>query len=78
MTKEELWKIYITKNPSFEGDGKVTMPAKQLKKFFDQTYDAGYEQRGIEEKSHHYNCKDNRKNENKMPDMFKDIFKGFQ
>jgi hypothetical protein len=39
MTKEELWKIYSKKNPSFNGDGNVTMSAKGLRKMFDTTWE---------------------------------------
>lgn len=42
MTKNELWRIYVKKNPSFEGDGNVTMSAKGLRKFFDTTWDTAY------------------------------------
>jgi len=39
MTKEELWKIYSKKNPSFNGDGNVTMSARGLRKMFDTTWE---------------------------------------
>ena len=39
MTKEELWKVYTNKNPSFNGRGNVTMSAKGLRKLFDTTWD---------------------------------------
>jgi len=39
MTKEELWKVYSNKNPSFEGSGNVTLSAKGLRKLFDTTWD---------------------------------------
>ena len=39
MTKNELWEIYCTKNPSFEQDGKVTMSTKGLRKLFETTWD---------------------------------------
>jgi len=39
MTKEELWKIYSKKNPSFNSDGNVTMSAKGLRKMFDTTWE---------------------------------------
>ena len=42
MTKNELWRIYVKKNPSFEGDGNVTMSAKGLRKLFDTTWDTAY------------------------------------
>jgi hypothetical protein len=42
MTKNELWRIYVKKNPSFEGDGNVTMSARGLKKLFDTTWDTAY------------------------------------
>ena len=39
MKKSQLWKIYVAKNPSFAGDGNVTMSARGLRKLFDQTWD---------------------------------------
>ena len=42
MTKNELWKIYVKRNPSFEGDGNVTMSAKGLRKLFDTTWDTAF------------------------------------
>ena len=42
MTKNELWRIYVKRNPSFEGDGNVTMSAKGLRKLFDTTWDTAY------------------------------------
>ena len=42
MTKNELWRIYVKKNPSFDGDGNVTMSAKGLRKLFDTTWDTAY------------------------------------
>ena len=39
MKKSRLWKIYVAKNPSFAGDGNVTMSARGLRKMFDQTWD---------------------------------------
>jgi hypothetical protein len=39
MTKEQLWKIYSRKNPSFNGDGNVTMTARGLRKLFDTTWE---------------------------------------
>ena len=42
MRKSELWRIYVKKNPSFEGDGNVTMSARGLRKLFDTTWDTAY------------------------------------
>jgi hypothetical protein len=42
MTKEKLWKIYVRKNPSFDGAGSVTLSAKGLRKMFDTTWDIAY------------------------------------
>jgi hypothetical protein len=39
MTREQLWKIYCDKNPSFAGEGNVTMSARGLRKLFEQTWD---------------------------------------
>lgn len=57
MTKEELWKVYSNKNPSFNGRGNVTMSAKGLRKLFDTTWDVamydGEEESEDEPRSHH-------------------------
>ena len=42
MKKSQLWKIYVAKNPSFAGDGNITMSARGLRKLFDQTWDYAY------------------------------------
>lgn len=39
MTKKELWKIYCKRNPSFDGDGNVTMSAAGLRKMFETTWE---------------------------------------
>jgi hypothetical protein len=38
MTKRELWKIYTARNPTFDGEGTVTMTAAGLRKLFDTTW----------------------------------------
>jgi hypothetical protein len=42
MTKERLWKIYTDRNPSFDGDGNVTLSAKGLRKLFETTWEVAY------------------------------------
>jgi hypothetical protein len=44
VKKSQLWKIYVAKNPSFAGDGNITMSARGLRKLFDQTWDLAYEE----------------------------------
>ena len=39
MTKRELWKIYSKRNPSFDGEGTVTMTAAGLRKMFETTWE---------------------------------------
>jgi len=55
MTKERLWKIYTDRNPSFDGDGNVTLSAKGLRKMFETTWEVAYydgeESEGIESES---------------------------
>ncbi len=51
MKKSQLWKIYTAKNPSFAGDGNITMSARGLRKLFDQTWDYAYHE-GEEENEH--------------------------
>lgn len=43
MTKERLWEIYTSRNPSFLTDG-ATLSAAGLRKFFDQTWDSAHDQ----------------------------------
>lgn len=42
MTKKQLWAVYTAKNPSFDGDGNVTLSAAGLRKMFDQTWDIAF------------------------------------
>jgi hypothetical protein len=42
VKKSQLWKIYVAKNPSFAGDGNITMSARGLRKMFDQTWDLAF------------------------------------
>ena len=44
MTREELWSTYCKRNPSFAGDGEVTMSARGLKKLFEHTWDQAQQQ----------------------------------
>ena len=39
MTKKELWKIYSKRNPSFDGEGNVTLSATGLRKMFETTWE---------------------------------------
>jgi len=39
MSKEDLWKTYTERNPSFDGDGMVTLSARGLRKLFEQTWE---------------------------------------
>ena len=39
MTKKELWKIYSKRNPSFDGEGNVTLSAAGLRKLFETTWE---------------------------------------
>jgi hypothetical protein len=49
MKKSELWKAYVAKNPSFAGNGNVTLSAAGIRKLFDQTWDIAYEEGEPEE-----------------------------
>jgi hypothetical protein len=71
MTKEQLWKIYSRKNPSFDGDGNVTMTAKGLRKLFDTTWEIAMydgEEEPVEKTSHSF------QQESASLDMLKSIF----
>jgi hypothetical protein len=54
MTKKQLWAVYTAKNPSFDGDGNVTLSAAGLRKMFNQTWDIAFEQ-GEDEIDEDYN-----------------------
>lgn len=41
MSKEELWEIFVKKNPQFLTHGANFSPAG-VRKFFEQTFDQGY------------------------------------
>ena len=47
MTKSDLWKQIAARNPSFDGDGNITMSAAGLRKLFglvwDRAHDDGFE-----------------------------------
>lgn len=43
MNIKELWDLYVSKNPHFERDEKITLRREMLRKMFDQTYYAGFE-----------------------------------
>jgi hypothetical protein len=40
MTRSQLWKIYTDRNPSFAGDGNVTMTARGPRKMFETTWES--------------------------------------
>ena len=42
MTKPELWAAITAKNPSFNGEGSVTLSASGLRKLFELTWDKAY------------------------------------
>jgi hypothetical protein len=71
MTKAELWAFYVSKNPSFEADGWVTLTPTGLKKLFDQTWDVAH-QAGMA------NGKAFQEHQNSMKkDPLNDLMKGF-
>lgn len=71
MTKQELWDSYVSRNPSFHGDGNITMTAAGLKKFFDQTYNKGFERGKQVATAFSDKCCGNT---SKVENPFKDIF----
>jgi hypothetical protein len=43
MSRDELWRKFAERNPSFDGEGSVTLSARGLRKLFRQTWDFAYE-----------------------------------
>ena len=74
MTKRELWNKYVERNPSFDGDGNVTLSARGLRKMFDQTWDIAFEFGETEFGEMNEKPYIPKKNV-EMPDFFKQIFK---
>ena len=70
MTKNELWNIYVKRNPSFNGKGNVTMSANGLKKLFDTTWDTAF-YKGEEEDE---NIEHNFQQQSSSVDMLRSIF----
>lgn len=70
MTKNELWNIYVKRNPSFNGNGNITMSAKGLKKLFDTTWDTAF-YKGEEEDE---NIEQNFQQQSSSVDMLRSIF----
>jgi hypothetical protein len=68
VKKSQLWKIYVAKNPSFAGDGNITMSARGLRKLFDQTWDFAFHE-GEDEIEHAPNV-----SESKSVDDLRKIF----
>jgi len=43
MKREELWKVYIKKNPKFiQEDAQITFTTKGLRQFFERTFDSAF------------------------------------
>lgn len=44
MNKDELWRTYVKKNPSFakEDSTEVKLTARGMRKFFDQTWEHAF------------------------------------
>lgn len=70
MTKNELWNIYVKRNPSFNGNGNITMSANGLKKLFDTTWDTAF-YKGEEEDE---NIEQNFQQQSSSVDMLRSIF----
>lgn len=41
MTQSELWAKFVERNPSFDGEGMVTLSSRGLRKIFDQAWQRG-------------------------------------
>jgi hypothetical protein len=73
MTKKQLWAAYTAKNPSFDGDGNVTLSAAGLRKMFNQTWDIAFEQ-GEDESDEDYSPPLRASGGLNSLDMFKQMF----
>ena len=74
MNQQELWELYVRKNPEFETANKVSISTSSLKKMFNQTFAQGVKHGKTIESVRP-------KVENNIPktsnaDYVKDLFKG--
>lgn len=69
MKKEALWAAYVSKNPSLNGSGNVTLSAAGLRKMFNQTYDKGHEQGYANGKAYE------KMNKEEPKDIFSEMFR---
>ena len=74
MTKQELWNLYLEKNPSFEEKG-CTLSAKAIKALFEQTYDMGHKEGLANGKIIGAMRGEDSDGSNWSSDLFKDLFK---
>lgn len=78
MNRDQLWTHYASRNPSFDGEGNVTMSAAGLRKMFDQTWEKAHEQgfaNGQSWEQNQQKMRDNKKSASPMSDLFNDLFK---
>ena len=55
MTREELWQIYVRKNPALLA-ANVSFSAAGIRKFFDRTFDIALEEGEFDEDQKHPNA----------------------
>ena len=55
MTREELWQIYVRKNPALLA-ANVSFSAAGVRKFFDRTFDIALEEGEFDEEQNHLNA----------------------
>ena len=73
MTRIELWVIYCKRNPQFlDEEAKITLTARGLKKFFDQTWEEAHSQGVANGRAL---AAQEKPKDNGMGDLFKDMFK---
>lgn len=78
MTRDELWGIYVSKNPSFGKDGNITLSTNGLKRLFEQTWDLAYGEGAKQARGgisrHHEGVPDPTSHGQNPMNIFKDIF----
>lgn len=82
MTKDELWAVYVRKNPKFKDQkGTFTFTAKGLYDFFERTYDNAHEEglnlgirAGLEYESEPEQTNNSKYNTNDFGEIFSSLF----
>lgn len=71
MSRDELWRKFAERNPSFDGEGSVTLSARGLRKLFRQTWDFAYEAGATGEEEPYEASREPRGDDSKLEELMR-------